>query len=197
MKRNLKAVIVLTICTIFLTGCKNNPKVEQPYQPKFSEERLIGEWVESHKYKDTIVRNGIFDHVEEVIETDTFVFLADKTVILKKRHTRTRIIDRIYKWGTYELEKGRYWMKNDTLTIKLDYPNIQSESFGEDPNNIFGIKAGIVYSFKNDSISNLYSVMNLSIDSIEWKRIKRWSKEFTQDYPESETLPEVFHRNYK
>jgi hypothetical protein len=176
MKRHFTTLLLLIVGILILTGCKDKP-VSQ-YKAKYREAELVGEWV---RYHSSIVEgNTTYGPKKEVVLMDTFVFSYNNIVFYKRRDTYNHNYAPDNKWGTYEMVKGTYYMINDTLTVALDYPNIYRENFGTDPENILGI--GPIYIFQNDTIRSQYSVKKLTTDYIELNCLKRWSKEFTQDY---------------
>ena len=184
--------VFLVLAIILMVSCDQKKTQESIYQPKYSEEQLVGEWVRNHSYVSERFKYGDFD--QDVLLQDTFVFKPFNDVVYKSKTTYNYTHRKDEKWGTYEFVRGTYHLVNDTLIVSLDYPNICREEFGRDPfGSVFGSQHTI-YLYGNDSIGSMYSVMDLSTERIEICCIKRWEgKTVTQDYSRSEPSPICYY----
>ena len=148
---------------ISLINCKNNPSTQQQYQAKYRDANFVGEWVRQEK--QFLPKSDQYGMDKECLTEDTLIFGYSNEVISKKK-TTNRYTKFDEEWGEYEIVKGKFRMKNDTLVISLDYPNIVRTTFGKDPMSMMPH----VYIKVTDSIKCYYAVKDLS------------SNEFKLDY---------------
>lgn len=156
MKINQLHLYLLAFISMFLfVSCKNNPSTLQQYQANYREANFVGEWVRQEK--QILPKSDQYGMDKECITEDTLVFGYNNDVISKKK-TTNRYASFEEEWGEYEIVKGMFRMKNDTLVISWDYPNIARTTFGKDPMSIMPH----VYIEVTDSIRRYYAVKDLS-----------------------------------
>ena len=159
-KRNQHILFAfMLVSSFFVMGCKNGKTSQPQYHAKYREANLVGEWIRQEK--DILPRDLDSNRLEkECIVEDTLVFGYNNEVVSRKKTTYHYVTFHPEEiWGEYEVLNGKYKMKNDTLTITLDYPNINRTVIGKDPVSL----TPTIYLDMDgkDSISSYYAVRDL------------------------------------
>lgn len=155
--RKIKCILAaIVVFCISIVGCKKNASAISEYRAKYREANLVGEWIHSDRQ---LSKSNQYDIETESIIEDTLVFGYDNEV---EYRTKTTMLYPSFhpeeSWGVYEIVKGKFSMKNDTLLISYDYSHLEKITFGKNPLS----PLGHVFISPNDVIRCYYAVKDLS-----------------------------------